>query len=81
MSAALAPVAIAAVSELAPGRFPDQSTHSLYQAAVARLLAEWPIKPGDIQGLLVAPAGMADGVSENIFVHERLVEELGLVAR
>ncbi|HCZ49535.1 MAG TPA: thiolase, partial [Gammaproteobacteria bacterium] len=78
MSAA---VAIAAVSELVPGRFPDQSTHSLYQGAVARLLAEWPIKPGDIQGLLVAPAGMADGVSDNIFVHERLIEELGLEAR
>ena len=77
MSAA---VAIVAVSELTPGRFPDRSTHSLYQAAIAKLLAEWPITPGDIQGLLVAPAGMADGVSENIFVHERLVEELGLDA-
>ena len=77
MSAA---VAIAAVSELTPGRYPQHSTHSLYQAAVARLLAEWPIEPGDIQGLLVAPAGMADGVSDNIFVHERLVEELGLDA-
>ncbi len=73
-------VAIAAVSELTPGRYPDRSTHSLYQDAIAKLLAQWPIKPGDIQGLLVAPAGMADGVSDNIFVHERLVEELGLDA-
>lgn len=80
MSSPVAPVAIAAVSELTPGRFPDRSTHGLYQAAIAKLLAEWPIKPGDIQGLLVAPAGMADGVSDNIFVHERLVEELGLDA-
>ncbi len=71
-------VAIAAVSELTPGRYPQRATHALYQDAIATLLAQWPIKPGDIQGLLVAPAGMADGVSDNIFVHERLVEELGL---
>ena len=71
-------VAIAAVSEMKPGRYPDMSGYDLYLEAVRQFLAEWSIKPGDIQGLLACPSGMAEGGSNDIFVHEQLYEELGI---
>lgn len=74
-------VAIAAVSELAPGRYPERSGQQLYLDAIGRLLAEWPLKPADIQGLFVALSGQADGMSDNLFAHEKLVEALGITAR
>ncbi|RLA44747.1 MAG: thiolase family protein [Gammaproteobacteria bacterium] len=71
-------VAIAAVSEMKPGRYPDMSGYDLYLEVVRQFLAEWSIKPGDIQGLLACPSGMAEGGSNDIFVHEQLYEELGI---
>jgi acetyl-CoA acetyltransferase len=71
-------VAIAAVSEMKPGRYPDKSGYDLYLEVVRQFLAEWSIKPADIQGLLACPSGMAEGGSNDIFVHEQLYEELGI---
>lgn len=71
-------VAIAAVSEMKPARYPDKDGHALYIEVVRQLLAEWHLKPGDIRGLLACPAGMAGGGNADIFVHEQLYEELGI---
>ena len=71
-------VAIAAVSEMKPGRYPDMNGYDLYLEVVRQFLAEWSIKPNDIQGLLACPSGMAGGGSNDIFVHEQLYEELGI---
>lgn len=71
-------VAIAAVSELKPARYPDLDGYDLYLEVVRQFLAEWSLKPGDIQGLLACPSGMAGGGSSDIFVHEQLYEELGI---
>lgn len=70
--------AIAAVSELKPGRYPECSDRDLYHRVLAQFLREWSVSPRDIDGLLVSPAGMAAGVSSNIFIHEHLAEDLGL---
>ena len=74
-------VAIAAVSEIPPGRYPDRSGQQLYLESIGALLRQWPLKPADIGGLFVALSGQADGLSDNIFVHETLVEALGIRAR
>lgn len=71
-------VAIAAVSEIKPARYPHLDGYDLYLEVVRQFLAEWPIKPSDIQGLLACPSGMAGGGSNDIFVHEQLYEELGI---
>jgi hypothetical protein len=63
------PVAIAAVSEMKPGRYPDKDGYDLYIEVIRQFLAEWSLKPGDIQGLLACPSGMAGGGSNDIFVH------------
>jgi acetyl-CoA acetyltransferase len=74
-------VAIAAVSELRPGRYPERTGAQLYRDALVRFLGQWRVAPSDIQGLFVAISGQADGVSDNLFAHEKLVEELGITAR
>ncbi|MBQ0799250.1 MAG: thiolase family protein [Porticoccaceae bacterium] len=72
------PVAIAAVSEMKPGRYPEKDGYALYIEVVRQFLSEWDIKPSDIQGLLACPSGMAAGGNADIFVHEQLYEELGI---
>ena len=71
-------VAIAAVSEMKPGRYPEKDGYALYIEVIRQFLEEWKIKPSDIQGLLACPSGMASGGSADIFVHEQLYEELGI---
>lgn len=73
-----AQVAIAAVSEMKPGRYPEMDGHALYVEVVRQFLAEWSVKPADIQGILACPSGMAGGGRTDIFVHEQLYEELGI---
>ena len=72
------PVAIAAVSEMKPDRYPDMDGYDLYIEVIRQFLAEWSLKPSDIQGLLACPSGMAGGGSNDIFVHEQLYEEMGI---
>lgn len=71
-------VAIAAVSEIKPARYPQMDGYDLYLEVIRQFLAQWPVRPADIQGLLVCPSGMASGGFNNIFVHEQLYEELGI---
>ncbi|MCC7122554.1 MAG: thiolase family protein [Gammaproteobacteria bacterium] len=73
-----AAAAIAAVSELKPGRYPDCDDRELYHQVLRKFLSEWPVSPRDIDGLLASPSGMAAGVSSNIFIHEHLGEDLGI---
>lgn len=73
--------AIAAASELAPGRYPDVDRNEMQELAVRALLEEWQLTPDVVDGLLVCPAGMADGIGADIFVHERLTDALGIAPR
>ncbi len=75
------PIAIAAVSEMKPGRYPEMDGYALYVEVVRQFLAEWAVKPEDIQGILACPSGMAGGGRTDIFVHEQLYEELGIHPR
>jgi len=69
---------IAAASEMRPGRYPAEDGVSLYQKVLKELLREWPIKPSDVGGLFVAPAGMVSGNGADVFIHERLIDDLGI---
>ncbi len=72
------PVAIAAATEVKPGRYPDLSADDLLDQIFAQLVGEFGLKPRDIGGLLVSPPGMASGEGADIFIHEELGERLGL---
>ncbi|HSD11247.1 MAG TPA: thiolase family protein, partial [Candidatus Binatia bacterium] len=49
-----------------------------YERVVHAFLDEWRIDPSVVDGLLVAPAGMAMGTGAELFVHENLGDSLGL---
>ncbi|OKH86649.1 thiolase family protein [Thalassospira sp. TSL5-1] len=72
--------AIAAATEIKPGRYPDLSNAQLYFQVIGQFLSDWNVKPGDIDGVLAAPLDMATP-SPKIFTHEMLAEELGLTPR
>lgn len=71
--------AIAAVSELCPGHYGKGV--QIQELAILRLLDEWSLGPELVDGLMVCPAGMADGTGADIFVHERLNDALGFTPR
>lgn len=73
--------AIAAVHEIPPGRYPEHDRLSIQEHVLAEFVQACPVSPGVVDGLLVAPAGMADGVGTDVFVHERLTDVLGLTPR
>lgn len=71
--------AIVAVSEMKPGRYPHYNGMEMYRQVLAQFLREWPqLRPSDIQGLMSAPAGMASAEGVDVFVHEKIAEELGI---
>jgi acetyl-CoA acetyltransferase len=70
--------AIAAATEIPPGRFPELEALDLYERVVRGFLDDWRIDPSLVDGLLVAPAGMATGTGADLFVHENLGDSLGL---
>jgi acetyl-CoA acetyltransferase len=72
------PVAIAAVSEMPPRRYPEYDPMEMYRQVVLAFLREWQPDPADIQGIMAAPAGMAAGGATEGFTHEKLYDELGL---
>ncbi|MBE3558089.1 MAG: thiolase family protein [Ktedonobacteraceae bacterium] len=74
-------VAIAAVSEMRPSRYPDYDDMEMYRQVMIKFLQDWNVHPHDIQGVMAAPAGMAGGGSAEIFTHEKLYDELGLHPR
>jgi acetyl-CoA acetyltransferase len=73
--------AIAAVTEIAPGRYPDVDALGMYEAVLVAFLRAWPVAPHMVDGLLAAPAGMASGEGADIFIHETLADALGIHPR
>jgi acetyl-CoA acetyltransferase len=70
--------AIAAASELPPGRYRHMTVLDLYEEALCPLFREWRLTPQQVDGLPCAPAGMASGQGADTFTHERLAHSLGL---
>lgn len=75
------PAAIAAVHEVPPGRYPEHDRLSIQEHVLAEFLRACPVPHEVVDGLLVCPAGMADGVGADVFVHERLTDALGFTPR
>ena len=74
-------IAIAAAFELPPGRYPDVSSYGMYRKVIREAFTRWGIGPRDIDGVFAMPCGIALGGSPDSFVHERILEDLGLRAR
>jgi acetyl-CoA acetyltransferase len=74
-------VAIAAAFELPPGRYPDVSSYGMYRKVIREAFAQWGVGPRDIDGVFAMPCGIALGGNPDSFVHERILEDLGLQAR
>ena len=72
--------AIAAAHEVPPGRYPEHDRLSIQEHVLAEFLRACPVPRDVVDGLLVCPAGMADGGTD-VFVHERLTDVLGLAPR
>ncbi len=70
--------AIAAATEIRPGRYPELDGNDLYERVLRAFLEEWRIDPKIVDGFLVSPAGMATGGATDIFVHENLADSLGI---
>jgi acetyl-CoA acetyltransferase len=73
--------AIAAATEIKPGRYPDLDALGMYDAVVAAFLRAWPLEPSLVDGLMAAPAGMATATTPDIFTHETLSDSLGIHPR
>lgn len=72
--------AVAAVSEVPPGRFPSHNWASLHQLVLRRALVEWELEPSLVDGLLITP-GMITTSGFDLFAHERFIDELGIRPR
>lgn len=75
-----APVTIAAVYEMRPGRYPDQGPYDLFRTMVRDAITQWGIRPDLIDGLLTTPSGQAQGQTD-AYVHDKLVAEFALKPR
>lgn len=73
--------AIAAAHEIPPGRYPEHDRLSIQEHVLGEFLRACPVPRDLVDGLLVCPAGMADGVGTDVFVHERLTDVLGFTPR
>lgn len=68
-------IAIACAYELTPGRYPTDDV-GLFREVLKGALRSWPIRPGDVDGVLTHPSGGIAGYDP--YIHDRLVSELGL---
>lgn len=75
---ALADITIAASFELKPGRYPDKSGHDLLRDIIKGALQAWPVGPKDIDGLLVTPSGQAGGAGVDVYIHDKIISEMGI---
>jgi len=73
-----AELAIAANHELAPDRYPDESAVDLTRQVTRELIEEHDLGPDDIDGVYVAPPGLASGTDTEFFAHELIYDELGI---
>jgi len=71
--------AIAAVFEITPGRYPQYTTLGLYREVLSQALADWGVRPAELDGLLIPPADMAAD-RPDVLMHERFIDELGIRA-
>ena len=74
-------VAIAAAHEIRPGRYPQYDKLAIQEVVVGEFLRTCRVPREIVDGLLVTPAGMADGRSVDVFTHERLMDALGFSPR
>lgn len=72
--------AIAAAVEIPPGRYPGRSALDLYSDVIAKLLADWSIRPKDIDGVLTPPLEMTTPTPK-LFTHEMVMDQLGISPR
>lgn len=72
------PAAVVATYEMPPGRYPELDSMSMYRHVLAGALADWSIRPADIDGIFAPPAGMAIGGPAEVFTHAKLAEDLGI---
>jgi len=63
-----APVTIAAVYEMRPGRYPDQGPFDLYRTMLRDAITQWGIRPDMIDGMMASPSGQAQGQTD-AYVH------------
>lgn len=71
-------IAVAASYELKPARYPDKSGHDLLRDIIKGALKQWPIRPKDIDGLLVSPTGQAGGGGIDVYIHDKLISEMAI---
>lgn len=72
--------AIAAAVEIRPGRYPALSIFDLHRQIVAKLLADYNLTAGDIDGILAHPLEVLTPTPK-VFTHEMLANELGITPR
>jgi acetyl-CoA acetyltransferase len=53
----------------------------MYRRILLSALAEWNIKPSDVDGIFTPPAGIAVSGPPELFTHEKFAEELGIQVR
>lgn len=71
--------AVAANTELVPGRYPDMKDMGLQRKAIIQLIDEYDLSPPQIDGLFIQPAEMLNVEEEtNVFNYEELYQDLGI---
>ena len=73
--------ALAAVTEIRPGRYPELDELGLHSAVISAFLDQWDVRPGDIDGVLAAPTGVLTEGGADVAVHEKVADELGVRPR
>ena len=73
--------AIAAATEIAPGRYPDLDEMELHSRVLEAFLGQWDVRPSDIDGVLAAPTGVLNEGGAEVAVHEKVASELGVHPR
>ncbi|HBI05210.1 MAG TPA: thiolase, partial [Paenibacillaceae bacterium] len=70
--------AIAAVTEIQPGRYPQNDEIQLHRQVLKEFFQEWKIDPKAINGIFTAPTALLGEKRPEVAVHELLTEELGI---
>lgn len=73
-------VAVIAATELPPGRN-GVCAVDLQLMAIRALFEQWDLRGVPLDGLFACPAGMASGSSADVFVHETVLDHIGMRAK